>query len=286
MQTQSRRTFLSRAAALTGAAALGRSVHAHPAPAAIVRVGACVVGLEQGRAAELEGIEVRVGAPADRLEIADPAFRARIKEQMKATGLVVPSLMMGLLNDCPLATDARAPAWLEQSIDGARDLGAKVILVAFFGNGDLLDRDRKLKQADVDSAVGRLKAAAPRAKDAGVVLAIENYLNAEQNARILDRINHDSVKIYYDCYNTGGTMKYDVPAEVRALGGRIAQFHFKNGPAYLDGGEVRYGPIAEAIDSIGFQGWVVLETSSPSRDEVADTRRNARYARSLFSKGS
>ena len=84
--------------------------------------------------------------------------------------------MMGLLNECALATDPRGPSWLEQSIDAAADLGAKVILVAFFANGDLLGADGRVKEADVDSVVSRLKAAAPRARDAGVILGIENYL--------------------------------------------------------------------------------------------------------------
>ena len=60
---------------------------------------------------------------------------------MKQTGLVISSFMMGLLNSNPLASDPRGPAWLEQSIDAAKDLGAGVILVAFFGKGSLLDGD-------------------------------------------------------------------------------------------------------------------------------------------------
>ena len=122
----------------------------------------------------------------------------------------------------------------------------------------------------------------PRARDAGVILGIENYLTAEQNARILDRIGHDSVQIYYDCYNTGGTKGYDVPAEIRFLKDRIAQFHFKNGPDFLDAGKLRYEPIAAAIKEIGYRGWIVLETSSPTGDAVADVKRNAEYARRLF----
>jgi len=201
---------------------------------------------------------------------------------MAQTGLPISSLMMGLLNECPLATDPRAPAWLEQSIAAAADLGAKVVLVAFFGNGDLLDPDGRLKTAEVDAVVTRLRQAAPLAHDAGVILAIENYLDADQNARILDRIGHDAVQLYYDCYNTGATRGYDVPAEIRALRDRIVQIHFKNGPAYLDRGEVDYGPVAEAIRDIGYRGWVVLETSSPSGDPVGDARRNAEFARKLL----
>src|SRR5262249_47180917 len=119
-------------------------------------------------------------------------------------------------------------------------------------------------------------------RSAGVILGIENYLNAEENARILDRVGHDSVKIYYDCYNSGGTKGYDVPGEIRLLKDRIAQFHFKNGRDFLETGKLRYEPIAAAIKATGYRGWIGLETSSPTRNAVADVKRTAEYARKLF----
>jgi len=282
-----RRDFLSgTVGAVTASALSARLIEATTARAGErktdLKIGGCTVGLEEGVRCGLDGVEVRVGGPADRLEISRPEVRRQYKDRMAKTGLPISSLMMGLLNDCALAIDPRAPAWLEQSIDAAHDLGARVILVAFFADGDLLGSDGRVKESDVDSVVTRLKAAAPRARDAGVVLGIENYLNAEQNARILDRIAHDSVKIYYDCFNTGGTRGYDVPAEIRFLKDRIAQFHFKNGPDYLETGKLHYAPIAAAIKEIGYRGWIVLETSNPSHDAVADVKRNAEYTRELF----
>ncbi len=154
--------------------------------------------------------------------------------------------------------------------------------MAFFGNGDLLDGNEQVKEADVDAAVERIKAAAPRAKNAGVVLGIENYLNGEQNARILDRIDHEAVQLYFDVYNTGTTKRHNVPADIRRLQGRIAQFHFKNGDQYLDAEKAKFEPIAATIQEIGYQGWIVLETSNPSHDAVADAKRNGDYVRSLF----
>jgi L-ribulose-5-phosphate 3-epimerase len=278
-----RRTLLAgTAAGLAGGACLWHKAAraADKSPALKLRIGSCVVGLQEGKRAGLDGVEVRAGNPADKLEIADPAVRQKYKEQMKETGLVISSLMMGLLNSDPLASDPRGPAWLEQSIDGAKDLGAKVILVAFFGKGSLLDGET-LKTADVDVVVQRLKAAAPRAKDAGVILAIENMLTAKQNVEILDRIGSDAVGIYYDVGNLTGR-GYDVPAEIRFLKGRIAMFHFKDGPNYLGQGKVQYPAIAAAIRDIGYQGWIVLETSNPSKDRVADARRNAAFIRKLF----
>ncbi|MFQ5809096.1 MAG: sugar phosphate isomerase/epimerase family protein [Armatimonadota bacterium] len=278
-----RRGFLQTATAgLAGTAVASRLLAAEQerAGAVKIRISSCRVGLEDAKKAGLDGVEVGVGGAADTLRIADPEVRQGYKDQMKETGLVISSFMMSLLNSNPLASDPRAPAWLEQSIDAAKDLRASVILVAFFGRGSLLAGD-EVKQADVDVVVERLKAAAPRAKDAGVILGIENTLSAEQNARILERIGHESVKIYYDVGNTTGK-GYDVPAEIRFLKERIAIFHFKDGPNYLGEGKVKLEPIAAAMKEIGYKGWIVLETSNPSNDGVADAKRNAETIRKLF----
>lgn len=277
-----RRTFLKgTAAAVAGAAVASKGVRAEEGKAVPkIRVSSCSVGFDDGKKAGLEGVEIGVGGAAEKLRIADPQFREEQKKKMQETGLVVSSFMMGLFNSEPLASDPRGPAWLEQSIEGARDLKAQVILVAFFGKGSLLD-GRKVKTADVDVVVERLKAAAPKAKEAGVILGIENTLDAKQNAEILDRIGSPAVKIYYDCYNLQG-QGYDVLAEIRFLKDRIAIFHFKNGGDYLDNGKVKFEPIVEAVKEIGYKGWIVLETSHPSKNPAADTKRNADYVRKLF----
>jgi sugar phosphate isomerase/epimerase len=247
-----------------------------------IRVGSCMIGLEAAKQAKLEGVQVDLKLVGDDLDVASREKRDDYKKQMHETGLPICALMMGILNSHPLASDSRGPKWLEQAIDAAQDLGATAILVAFFGKGDLLDKAGEVKRDDVDAVVARLKDAAPRAKAAGVVLAIEDYLDANQNLQILDRVGHDSVQIWYDVFNTGGTKGYDVPAEIRLLQGRIAQFHFKNGRQYLGEGKLDFPAIAQAIKDVGYTGWIVLETSSPSGNPIADARRNGEYVRKLF----
>ena len=246
-----------------------------------LRVGACVVGLEAAKRAGIDGVQVGGGGAADTLDIFKPETRARHKAQMRAAGLPICSLMMGLLNQFPLATDSRAPAWLAQCIDAAKDLGVPNILVAFFGKGDL-QTDKRIKENEFASVVKRLKETAPRAKDAGVTLAVENMLSAEQNLRLLEAVGHESVSLYYDVYNTGKTQKYDSPTEIRKLKGRISQVHYKNGPAYLDEDKPYFEAVSAALREIGYSGWIVLETSSPSKDTVADARRNSDFVRTLF----
>lgn len=273
-----RRTFVTSTAAALAYATLGRELQA--AEPVKIRISSCGVGLKDAKLAGLEGVEIGVGDAAEKLRVAEEKVRENYKKEMQETGLVISSFMMGLLNSYPLASDPRGPAWLEQSIDAAKDLGAKVILVAFFGKGSLGNRGN-IKKADVDVVVERLKAAAPRAKDAGVILGIENELTAQQNAEILDRVKSPAVQVYYDVGNLTNN-GYDVPAEIRFLKERIAIFHFKDGANYLGEGKVKYPEIGAAIKEIGYQGWIVLETSNPSRDAVADTKKNAAFIKKLF----
>jgi len=294
--TLTRRIFLKgTAVGIAGAAVMPQVLAADPSsaaaalplrrvdgkPGAKIRVSSCSIdSLASAKKAGLDGMEVGAGGAAPKLSIAVPATLQKYKDQMKETGLVVSSIMMSVFNSNPLASDPNGPAWLEQTIDAAKELKAHTILVAFFWRGDLLE-GKEVKKAAVDVVVKRLKAAAPRAKDAGVFLGIENMLPAAENMKILERIDNPAVSIYYDCHNLAG-QGYDVPAEIRLLKDRISIFHFKNGPDYLEGGKMKWEPIVAAMKDIGYQGWIVLETSAPSKDRVADDKKNAEYVRKLF----
>ena len=98
---------------------------------------------------------------------------------------------------------------------------------------------------------------------------------------LVERVGHDAVRVYYDIGNSTSN-GYDVPAEIRMLGDRICQFHFKDGGHYLGEGNVAMKPVAEAMNAIGYKGWVVLETSVPSKDRDADFRKNANFVRGLL----
>ncbi|MGC8739589.1 MAG: sugar phosphate isomerase/epimerase family protein [Candidatus Hydrogenedens sp.] len=229
----------------------------------------------------LNGIEISAGKPDDKIAIANSELKEQYKLKMQETGIVIPSIAMALLNDAPLASEPRTINWILDTIDSAKELNAKVILLAFFCNGDLKDKNG-LKNNDVVEVVNRLKECAPKAKEKGIILGIENTLSAQQNMEILEKIGSDACKIYYDVGNSTYN-GYDVPAEIRMLKDKICQIHFKDGAFYLGKGKVKMEPIAEAIKEINYKGWLVLETGLPTMNKINDFKKNLEFLHQLFS---
>lgn len=283
-----RRQFLTTTASGIAAALLSPSLSFAQDAAPKIRLSACdwslqangPTGLEIAKRVGLDGLEISAGGPNDAVDIANPELRQQYKDAVAQTGVAISSVAMGFLNSAPLAEDERGPAWLEQTIDATQDLGAKVILLAFFGKGDLR-KGRTLKADCIDVVVQRVKDAAPRAEKAGVILGLENTLSAKDNMAILDRIQSDAVRIYYDIGNSTSN-RYDVPAELREFGKYFCQIHFKDGGSFLGQGKVAMEPVAEAIRAIDYSGWVVLETAIPTKDRDADFKTNAAYVRKLL----
>ncbi|MCX8065128.1 MAG: sugar phosphate isomerase/epimerase [Candidatus Hydrogenedentes bacterium] len=236
--------------------------------------------LELAKSIGLNGVEISAGKPTDKLAISDTVLIQQYKEKMRETGVLIPSIAMALLNDAPFATDPRAVGWLMDTIDSAKDLGSNVILLAFFGKGDLRDKG-KIKQDEVSEVVSRLKEPSAKAKEKGIILGLENTLSADENLDILNRIDNDACRIYYDIGNSTYN-GYDVPAEIRKLRDKICQFHFKDGAFYLGKGKVKMEPVKEAILEIGYKGWIILETGLPTMNKVKDFKVNADYVCNLF----
>jgi sugar phosphate isomerase/epimerase len=64
---------------------------------------------------------------------------------------------------------------------------------------------------------------------------------------------------------------------------RICQVHFKDRPFLEKGsGLVDWPAAVKVLREIKYDGWIVLETGSPNKDIVADTKKNLAYSKGLF----
>lgn len=255
----------------------------------------------KAKKAGLQGIQVSVGTDPRNIPLRDHAVRRRYLELGKQYGIRFHSVAAGgILNKIPLATEPQSAVYVIDAIEAAAALGAKNILIAFFGNGDLRLRDsegkfRNLKDGRFSSyelnskhikrVVEALRQIVPRAEDAGVALGIENTITAKQNLEIIDQIGSETVQVYYDVGNSWGN-GYDVPAELRMLGkNRICEIHLKDWKTPLLGrpeGMVDMNRCAAALADIGYDKWLVLETSGRKGKFFEDTKANVAFVKKTF----
>ncbi|HEU0037853.1 MAG TPA: sugar phosphate isomerase/epimerase family protein [Verrucomicrobiae bacterium] len=225
----------------------------------------------------LDGVQVSLGTAANDMRLRQPAVQQQYRDAAKKAGLEVASLAIGEMNNVPYKSDPRTIEWVSDCIDVCQALGARVVLLAFFNKGDLRD-----DKAGVDEVVKRLKAVAPKAEKAGVILGIESWLSAPEHLEILERVGSKAVQVYYDVRNSSDR-GYDIYQEIRTLGQRICEFHAKENGALLGQGKVDFRKVREAIDAIGYRGWIQIEGAVPPGGQMLPSyQANCKFLREIF----
>jgi len=233
--------------------------------------------LVKARQFGLDGVQVDFGmAQNDTLPMFDPELQKNHLETARQQNVEIASLAMGVLNNVPYKSEAVAETWVARGIEVARTMNVKVILLAFFGKGDLCDDPQGM-----DRVVQRLKKVTSQAEDTGIILGIESWLNAEQHLEIIDRVNSPALQVYYDVGNSL-LRKYDIYAEIRQLGPRICEFHAKDYDHLFGQGSVNFPQVRRAMDEIGYRGWIQLEPVKYPKGREETFRLNAQYLRKIF----
>lgn len=286
----SRRQLISNAARAT--AALCFSPCLAPLFAArderLFKIGACdwsigkqsdLGAMELAKAIGLDGVQVSLGTVANDMHLRRAEIQQQYRDASKKTGVAVASLAIGELNSVPYKSDPRTVQWVSDCVDVMRAMETRVVLLAFFGKGDL-----KGDKPGTDEVVRRLRDVAPKAEKAGVILGIESWLNAEEHVDIIQRVGSPAVKVYYDVANMEN-MGYDLDREIRWLGkqGLICEFHMKENGALLGQGRVDFNKVRAAIDDIGYSGWMQIEGAIPPGGKVQENYvKNREFLRGIF----
>jgi sugar phosphate isomerase/epimerase len=283
-----RREMLLTAGGLT-LAGLAPRIRTLGAAAPGVKIGVCdwTLGkrtdpsaLELAKELGLDGVQVDLGHWKEELPLRKPEIQKRYLELSKHVGVPVASLALGALNEVPLKNDPRAEPWLWESVDVCKALGVAVVLVPFFGKGDLRN-DR----AGMDTVVATLKRVAPKAEKAGVILGLESWLSAEQHVEIIDRVGSPAVQVYYDVGNSHKA-GYDIFKEIRWLGKRICEFHAKDNDDLYGKGSMNFPEVAKAMNDIGYRGWMHIEGTTKPLGPVESVRYDLNYLRGIFPRSS
>ena len=238
------------------------------------KVGAMSLARELG----LDGAQVSMGSVETDLHLRQPEMQRAYRHAAEASGVRVGGVALDVMNQVPYKSDPRTEQWVSDSIDVARALNVRVVLLAFFDRGDL--RNDAEGQAEV---IRRLKRVARKAEDSGVVLGIESWLSAAELVRILDAVGSRNVQVYYDVANST-QMGYDVAAEIRQLGHeRICEFHAKENGFLLGQGRIDFAAVRKAMDDINFSGWIQIEGAVPKGKPMLESYvENVKFMRTHF----
>jgi L-ribulose-5-phosphate 3-epimerase len=224
----------------------------------------------------LDGVQGSLVSKGESLALADPDFRGTYLRAARKARIPIASLAIGELNDVPLKGDPRAEMWLDKGIEIAAAMEVRVILVPFFGKGEL-----RGDPAGVDAVVDALKRLAPKAEAMGVVLALESYLSGSEHLRILERVGSPAVKVYYDVGNSQD-MGYPILDEIRDLGDRIVEVHAKDTKDLYGKGSMDFRAVSRALKDIGFKGWMVIEGTKMPLGIEDSVRYDAAHLRQVF----
>jgi sugar phosphate isomerase/epimerase len=219
-----------------------------------------------------------------RAQLRDPARAAldRLKQAQVHSQLQVPSLCLGELNRGGIGSDDPAVAReasedIRRAIDWAAELGARVILVPFFGQGDLLSEQQ------IARAVAAFRDLCPAAQARGVALCYEGQLPAGAIRHMAEQVSSPTFGCYFDLANVVAR-GMDAATEIRGLGTLIRQVHMKDVPGGGSNcqpglGLVDFAGSAAALREIGYDGWLVLETPAAPDEVVA---RDISFTRRYF----
>jgi len=203
--------------------------------------------------------------------------KSEIQDKLQQYGLKVSSVSCGgsgkdyqLLNEKGISfggdTRAQFVGVLEKTIEYARAMDIHRLLVGV-GN-DHADISREKQHANI---VETLMACAPVLKGNDIKLVIEplNVLvdhmgyflvTSEEGAQIVDEVNNPQVKMLFDIYHqqiSEGNLINNITRYID----RIAHFHVADNPGRHEPGtgEIYYPRIFEAIEKLGYEGYIGLE---------------------------
>jgi sugar phosphate isomerase/epimerase len=233
-----------------------------------------------------DGVEVDMGSLGQRdsfdNQLADPAARQQFIEKSRELGIEICSLAMSGFYAQSFAERPTVPRMLQDCLDTMQALHVKVAFLPLGVQGDLVKRP-VLRPAVIE----RLKAIAPQAEHAGVIIGIETALDAAAEVKLLDEIGSPAIRSYFNFANALQAGR-DLNAELRTLGkSRICQIHCtdEDGVWLQDNPRLDMPKVKTTLDEMGWCGWLVIERSRDAKDSRNVKRNfgaNASYLKSIF----
>ncbi len=181
--------------------------------------------------------------------------------QKKAqTGIEIPSVVVSNVRFFGNPDCVRA---IKSAIDAASKVGAKTILVAFFGKNKLTDDSKKLVEKYVPEVIANLKQIMPYAEQKGIIICMENTLSADDNIRVIKTVGSKNLKVYFDVFNIVYYGHDEISSIEKLAAGYIGEIHLKDEGHKFGSSNTKpknFDACFDAIKKIDYQNpWLCFE---------------------------
>jgi len=203
---------------------------------------------------------------------------AEIKVLMEKHHIVIPSVCANIFME---QEREKRVAHLQFLLQQAKKVGAKHVLLPFFGDAELKTDE------DMKEVIHITNAVLPILEELDLEIHLETTLEPASFKALLDRIPHPRIKVTYDTGNSAG-LGYDPQKEFAAYGDRIGSVHIKDkkkggSSIPLGEGDVDFELITKLLKGVGFEGLFTLEAArGEPGDEAKRVKSYAQFARDTF----
>ena len=235
-----------------------------------------------------DGVEVDMGPLGKRVlfenKLREPHFQQLFRRTADSLGVAVPSIAMSGFFAQSFLKRENYKDLIEDCLKTMDVFGAKVAFLPLGGSG------HEWKQAGEEhkEMVRRLHEVGEMAQAAGKVIGIRTQLDVRANIKLLDEVNSEGIKIYYNLQDAVD-QKLDVVKELKQLGSkRIIQIHASlTDSVTLDKDpRIDLHKVKKTLDKMKWSGWLVVERSRNAKD-VRNVRgnfgTNVAYLKEIFS---
>lgn len=208
-------------------------------------------------------------APSSSLPLADdPAIVESWRKASQEHGVEIISLCAGSLNKCQIWERDREAAMrvAKQTVDACHTLDVRTMLFPFFGPSNFQDSDEALH-----GVASFMKEFLPYAEAKEVVIGIEAPVTTVRVLELLEILGYpEHLKVYYDTGNL--YEKEDIYETIRRFGKQhFCEVHIKPaGHKVFGKDKIDLEMLAEALDVIEYEDWLVYEASRNGKEPVAN----------------
>lgn len=168
--------------------------------------------------------------------------------------------------------------YMRDCIDACVALGAKLFVGPHYSVvGRAKAETKEAKREQWKLVVGHLKEICKYAADQGITLGVEplnrfetDFININRDAvRLCEDVGADNIGVHMDLFHAG-IEERNVPLSIVATGQRLVHVHASDNYRGAPGtGSFDWQGIRDALATINYDGWVVLETFTPDVEIIA-----------------